>query len=826
MPVTTALQETETSSLLPSSHSYLHPTALPSNTNLTTIQAAAWHVENALLGLPPDSAISNPSGLCYTQANRFAYLKFQTSQNPEREICLAVLVLVTALEAPLWCLRGSPSLSLLSSPECTAPGHSSSQIYLSQLPYLPPLASVAVELICYAFLLHLVSLNVKASFSISRFISRPLPFSRACLTVLAVLDTLYFLVCLLWAPQQPPSFRLSFRLAPYIRVLLLSYTPAVYKIVTQCVSIIPSFLNVLSLLLLTVCFFGWIMAMFLDDLVETTIPRCDTGDGTDDVQSCAKVGDKFGSLLTSIYSLTILASSQDLPDITIPSYSHSRIYGIAWFLFYMIVNLLFANLVLGVVYQKYTERLKEDVLTFFDRRARGMREAYRVLTRETRDGEGKVAYEKGVTKEQLEDLVMEVNRSEIIDDTPKSHVDYLFQGIDSDHSGHVDFKEFLNICFALQEKFVRVRTESFVQREYTEFWRAYRLDRVKAWAEDKVGYTSLHFIVRCILMVNAASIFLESYQDLQHDEEQKDSLILSQNAWGWINMGFSFVYVAELGVKVTCIPWGRYWLYTTNRFDFIMTLVLVNISILWALPQVYISNETLRFFAILRLLRMLDLVAKLPRYEFFMECIVFLARGSKDVMLVLFISSSLWTTFGTQIYGGAIYAENEALKDSDMFKTNFDVYNFNDYVMGLGTFTTILVAGGPQTALTDAFGLVSSHKTSVVFFFSFYYLNVMVFMNVFVSFVVDAFLSQYSVREAKLQEEVEEKLERESSSSFGNGARRAGRSRSVVGKDLDEEHVEAGWEVIKFDSKSNDALFVSMFEDDLADIIDGVEQNT
>jgi len=133
--------------------------------------------------------------------------------------------------------------------------------------------------------------------------------------------------------------------------------------------------------------------MFLDDLGSTPLPRCPS-DGSE----CTLVNDKFSSLMESVYSMSIVAASADTPEKQIPSYAHSRIFGALWFLFYTLVNFLLLNIVLGVVYQKYTERLKTDVLEFFRNRAVGLKAAYGVLTRE---GEGGEEPAEGVTRVQL-----------------------------------------------------------------------------------------------------------------------------------------------------------------------------------------------------------------------------------------------------------------------------------------------------------------------------------------------------------------------------------------------------------------------------------------
>ena len=232
---------------------------------------------------------------------------------------------------------------------------------------------------------------------------------------------------------------------------------------------------------------------------------------------------------------------------------------------------------------------------------------------------------------------------------PKSHVNYLFSGIDADDSGRIDLKEFMKICFALQESYVRVRTMSYVERNYTKFWNAWELNRVKQWAEDEESYIGLPSLAQIVLSINAVFVILESHQDLSHNSVEHEDMILPQFAWGVINLAFSLVYSAELATKITTIPFDKYWLYSGNRFDFVVTIALLIISVLWAIPQVHIDSETLRFFSIIRLLRLLELPARIKRYSFIVDCVVFMAKGCTSVIAVVFVATSLWCIVGVQV---------------------------------------------------------------------------------------------------------------------------------------------------------------------------------
>lgn len=177
-----------------------------------------------------------------------------------------------------------------------------------------------------------------------------------------------------------------------------------------------------------------------------------------------------------------------------------------------------------------------------------------------------------------------------------------------------------------------------------------------------------------------------------------------------------------------------------------------------------------------------------------------MSEGSLPSILTVFFATSLFNILGTQIYGGLIYADNEQLIDSEMFKNDMDVLNFNDFSMGFMTFLAFLVSGGPVTEIIDAFGLVGSggQSVSVIFFYAYFYIVCYVLFNVFVAFIIDAFLVNY---ESQFIEEGEEK-----------------EAEAMI-------KVEEGYEVIHHKASSSDLLYKKMFSAELEAILEEASAN-
>mmetsp|Transcript_10195 Transcript_10195/g.20903 ORF Transcript_10195/g.20903 Transcript_10195/m.20903 type:complete len:274 (+) Transcript_10195:938-1759(+) len=174
------------------------------------------------------------------------------------------------------------------------------------------------------------------------------------------------------------------------------------------------------------------MAMLLDDVNDYN-PRCaSASEDPEEIALCPRANDGFSSLSTALYTMATVATDADIPDMQLPSYSHSRPMGLAWMVFYVVGNFFLLNLVLAQVYSCYRENLTEFVLSFFRNRAKGLKAAYESLT------EGNKVLD---LQRSSQNLVKNINQSEVLKEIPIQHVRYLFHSLDLDHSGYIDLKE-------------------------------------------------------------------------------------------------------------------------------------------------------------------------------------------------------------------------------------------------------------------------------------------------------------------------------------------------------------------------------------------------
>mmetsp|Transcript_97632 Transcript_97632/g.279235 ORF Transcript_97632/g.279235 Transcript_97632/m.279235 type:complete len:464 (+) Transcript_97632:1339-2730(+) len=395
------------------------------------------------------------------------------------------------------------------------------------------------------------------------------------------------------------------------------------------------------------------------------------------------------------------------------------------FMFFMVLTvMIFLNLVLAVVYNAYSDSMTNQKKTYFKNRNKNIMAAFKLL-----ENNGEIKFEDFVR------IVSCLNRSPVVKSVTEKDLDLYWHQLDADNSGAVDKGEFYDLCDIMQYCLQRAPVGGWMQDASPAF---------NEWVRGPAafGATNLDSLINYVLVVNSVLVLMESFQDLGDFQTP-----MSDNAWATIEFMFSFVYMGELGCKLCCISWKEYWADAGNRMDCSATLILFAVGVLWADPTIYISDETMRYFTILRLLRLVRLLAQVERFAFICTCIWKMMMASKEAIGLLFGILYVYATMGVMLFGGLIYDGNEALspdgEDLDYRDSNYEILNFNDFGLGMvSLFVNLVTAFVPE--FYEAFCAVSDFPwLAVVFWVSFYVVGVMVVFNVFASFIIDLFLAVY-----------------------------------------------------------------------------------
>lgn len=624
--------------------------------SLNDVEKAAWLVEEAMVGRFNKDDMDHQTG-----ARRSLYIKYENMSFPERAICALLLVAVSFLEIPGWCLHNRKGLFVWVSGVriCKAPGY----VYLSEIDYLPVGVTALVEIVCVAYLVFLALLEAR----FEPRLTAKLKFRIGLVSVYTI-DLVFFVVAILLGSSP------WFRIAPYCRLgLFVVSFNAIYRSCHACLSLLPSFIDVFGLLALVVFFFSWLAAITFDDF------RFENHEGV-------AVNDGFETFRAALYSTFMAATTADWPDPMLPSFVYRRFFGIFWFGFELLAVFLFLNLLLAVVYNEYSDFVKEAYCSNMANRAKGLAAAFKLLAQadETKG-------EKCITKQRFAALVAETNKVERVPSVTPGTLEWFFSIMDDDNSGAISATEFYDVCDILQYSFRRICTKTWAELYYPAIANHpfYAMIKRHAWETNTLQRT-----VNAVLFVNVLLVLFQSYQDLENVETEQE-----ENAWGYVEFIFSLFYASALALELLVTPFDEFWLHPANRFDFFVTLILLLVAIYWVSPFTSLSPDLLHYLVILRLLRLVNLIANLERFRFIGSCIAKIVPASGGVLGILFACASLWASFGVQFFGGLVYDYNPDLQGTDYIDAHYQILNFNDFAISFLPLFAMITSGGPCVSL-------------------------------------------------------------------------------------------------------------------------------
>lgn len=758
-------------------------------TSSLAILKAAWVIENAMRGEVTNVEVLHAMPAETLRRMRGRYLFSEFIKTPLQPLLLACLVVLTAFETPLWCLREGAY-------GCAAPD--GGQIYLSGLTYLPVSRGVLVEMVCYLLLFGIKYTEwrwrgVWGSPKAPGFFRSYSRFTFVALVLLCIADSLIFLYT-----QQS-----SFRFAPYGRLGLLLLSDAVLPTVLSTLTVGPAFLRILAVLVGCFVAFGTFVNTLTDGWT-TKLPRC-TATATNGhvATDCPAANEGFSDPGMSIYSMVFIAACQNIPDALLPSYSSSPGLGIVWALYLVICDFVLLNAVLATVYNEYEASYRARIVERYRNRSLGLHDAFEILMTAPPPRLGKIAtappqlgclapaigQAKAAAEEEAAilaapklgvglplfcELFEELNKVGVVPYIPPKHLKFMFDTLDDNMDHVLGMDEFSELADSLNIFYEQVRKRGWLERTLTkDAWNRYGFWELRQWATVSGGFR-LPSIMLVVMVLNSITIVADALAEL-YSMPHYDAIA---PYFLWFNFACSMAYLVELCVLLLVEPLaGRYWRDHNALWTITTTLLVVGVAILFAIPQVVLPKQVAMNVNLLRMSKLVELMLSASdEFAFIVKALATIFRGAFDVLLQLFIWTALYVALGVQLYGGSVYAGNPDLLFTDYFEEYYDVLNFNDFALGFMPFLTTLVAAGPSQTLVDAFALLgpTSDATwntllSRTFFLSYYYSAQLIILNVFISYVINAYALRKEQEESRRVER-KDRRQRRASGAFTHPA--------------------------------------------------------
>uniref|UniRef100_A0A8U7MBN1 Two pore segment channel 2 n=1 Tax=Corvus moneduloides TaxID=1196302 RepID=A0A8U7MBN1_CORMO len=396
----------------------------------------------------------------------------------------------------------------------------------------------------------------------------------------------------------------------------------------------------------------------------------------------------FRNLPESLTSLLVLLTTANNPDVMIPAYSKNRAYSIFFILFTVLGNLFLMNLLTAIIYNQFRGYLLKSVQSSLFRRRLGIRAAFEVLSslKETPASSLKMRSCDQLSAAQFQKLFEELDKDAIKQHPPSP-----------EYQSH------------------------FMQKMQFAF-----------------GHPYFGYLGNVVALANIISICVVLVMDADKQPSERDDFFL-----GAINCFFILYYLLEMLLKILAMGLKRYLSYPSNRFDGLLTVILL-VSVLLAYIFLDLRPE---FMGLLSLWDMVRLVNMLIVFRFLriipnMKVIAF-PSTTRISLLVVFYAFAIT---GIMLFQGAVVPlgntsaanttnDNGTLQCGTYEQLEYWPNNFDDFAAAVVTLWDVMVVNNWQVFL-DAFSRYSS-PWAKIYFVAWWLISSVIWVNLFVALLLE-----------------------------------------------------------------------------------------
>ncbi|XP_060190967.1 two pore calcium channel protein 1A isoform X1 [Lycium barbarum] len=630
------------------------------------------------------------------------------------------LVVLNFLEKPLWCSKHLAE-------SC----NNRDYYYLGELPYLTGAESLIYEgvtllllVIHILFPLSYEGCNIYWKSRLNRL--------KVSLLLILVADIVVYILFL------ADFYYLPFRIAPYLRVVFFILNIRELRDSFFILAgMLGTYLNVVALSALFLLFSSWLAFVFFEDTRQ--------GKTT------------FTSYGITLYQMLVLFTTSNSPEVWVPAYKESRWYCL-FFILYVLLGVYFVtNLVLAVVYDSFKSELVKQVAEKDRMKLRTLKKAFSLID----DSNTGVLDKKQCTLlfEELNKyrfhvaVHIDTSSLNVFRTLPKISGDdfeSIFAELDDTGDFKISLEEFNDLCIAIGLRFQKEESRPIF--EYCpNFYHSPASEKLR----DFVRGATFEYIIVFILLVNLVAVIIETTLDIQNNS--------GQTFWQKVEFIFGWLYVVEMALKVYTYGFENYWRDGQNRFDFVITLVIVvGETATFVTPDglTFLSNgEWIRYLLIARMLRLIRLLLHVAQYRGFVATFLTLIPSLMPYLGTIFCILCFYCSLGLQIFGGIVNTGNPNLAQTDLADNDYLLFNFNDYPNGMVTLFNILVMGDWHVWVQSYKELTGTAWT-YVYFVSFYLISVLWLLNLIVAFVLEAFQAEMDLEASASSADGEDKGER------------------------------------------------------------------
>uniref|UniRef100_A0A8P4K547 Ion transport domain-containing protein n=1 Tax=Dicentrarchus labrax TaxID=13489 RepID=A0A8P4K547_DICLA len=436
----------------------------------------------------------------------------------------------------------------------------------------------------------------------------------------------------------------------------------------------------------------------------------------------------FTNYLEIVFDLYVLVTTANSPDVMMPAYNSSFVFAIFFILYILINTYIFMSVFLAVVYNNYKKYLKEEVRQLVRAKRHKMARAFAVLQEHREEGGQPV-----VSQANWNQMVRLVQP-----DISNAHRELLWSVADDKNQGYIGKVAFVQLVDLLNIEVITLKSRPHPLQSACP---ALYLSAPSRLLCRLVQHRAFVIVYDLIILVNAVFIGL--------DEENP---MVSNSEWVFLAL-----YLLEILLKL--------YVFEPKAFFSRHTESLNHLSLMYGTGG-YTSRQILDIVFILRVLRLIRVVDSIKRFRAIINTLIRIGPAILTFGQLIIVVYYIFAMVGMELFKGKVkffeedstdpdkaFCGNTDLKGTAFAQLNYCKNNFNNVVSSF----ILLVE---LTVVNQCSGFVAvTHVSARIFFILFHIMVVIIIINIFVAFVLEAFFVEYSVDKSDLQTSLERKIE-------------------------------------------------------------------
>ncbi|XP_041839165.1 two pore segment channel 3 [Melanotaenia boesemani] len=453
----------------------------------------------------------------------------------------------------------------------------------------------------------------------------------------------------------------------------------------------------------------------------------------------------FNNYMDIVFDLYVLVTTANSPDIMMPAYNASSFFTIFFILYIVINTYIFMSVFLAVVYNNYKKYLKEEVQQLVRAKRHKMVRAFAVL--------------QEVKEEDSQPVVTHANWNQLIrlvhPNMTNAHRELLWSVSDDKNQGFIGKVAFVQLADLLNIEVITLKSrphpfEGLLPNLYQSAPSRFLCKVVK--------HRGFVMAFDLIILVNAVFIGLD----------EKNPLISNSE---WV---FLALYLLEILLKLYVFEPRAFFSKHSfwNWFDTIIVISALIATIINSSLKSsggYTTRQILDIVFILRVLRLIRVVDNIKRFQTIINTLIRIGPAILTFGQLIIVVYYIFAMVGMELFKdkvkfykdpsnpAAAYCGDPRLNDTPFAQLNYCKNNFND-VMSSFILLVELTVVNQWHVLSSGFVAVT-HVSARIFFVLFHIVVVIIIINIFVAFVLEAFFVEYSVDKSDLQTSLEKKIE-------------------------------------------------------------------